>query len=193
LETVNDKPVNTGTNNIMKFKQIPLTFAAVLALGLASCSKNEPATPTAEDANKASETARMEAGKTADAAKAEAAKTAEAAKAEAAKTADAANAEAAKTADAAKAQAVKTADAAKVEGVKAADASKTQGLIDKVKSLIAENKFTDASSVLEQLSGQSLSADQAKLVDSLKEQIQKALTAKAADNAGTAVGNLLKK
>ena len=188
----------------MKFKQIPLTFAAVLALGLASCSKNEPATPTAEDANKAPETARIEVGKTADAAKAEAAKTADAAKAEAAKTAEAAKVEAAKTAeaasveaartaDAAKAQAVRTADAAKAEGVKAAEASKTQGLIDKAKSLIAENKLTDASSVLQQLSGQSLSAEQAKLVDSLKEQIQKALTAKATDNAGTAVGDLLKK
>ena len=177
----------------MKFKQIPTLLIAVLTLGLASCSKNESVTPTAEDANKAAETARIEAAKTADAAKAEAAKTAEAAKAEAAKTADAANAEAAKTADAAKAQAVRTADAAKAEVVKAADGSKTQGLIDKAKSLIAENKFTDASSVLQQLSGQSLSADQTKLVDSLKEQIQKALTAKAADNAGAAVGNLLNK
>ena len=193
LETVNDKPVKAETNNIMKFKQIPLILAAVLALGLASCSKNEPATSTADDANKAADAARIEAEKTAEAAKAEANKAAEAAKAEAAKTADAAKAEAAKTAEAAKAQAAITADAAKAEAEKAADASKTQGLIDKAKSLIAESKFTDASSVLQELSGKSLSAEQTKLVDGLKEQIQKALTAKTADNAASAVGNLLNK
>ena len=193
LETVNDKPVKVETNNIMKFKQITIILAAVLALGLASCSKNEPATSTADDANKAAETARVEAAKTAEAAKAEAAKTSEAARAEAAKTSEAARAEAAKTAEAVKAQEVKTADAAKAEAEKAADASKTQGLIDKAKGLVAENKFTDASSVLQELSGKSLSAEQTKLVDSLKEQIQKALTAKTADNAASAVGNLLNK
>jgi hypothetical protein len=77
--------------------------------------------------------------------------------------------------------------------VKAADSAKTQGLIDKAKSLIAESKFSDASSVLQQLTGQTLSGDQAKLVDALKEQIQKALAAKATDNAAGAAGNLFKK
>jgi colicin import membrane protein len=180
----------------MKFKQVPIALVAVLAIGLAGCNKNESATTTAEDANKAAETARVEAAKTAEAAKAEAAKTSEAARAEAAKTSEAARAEAAKTAEAAKAQDVKTADAANAEAAKvakAADTSRTQGLIDKAKILVAENKFTDASSVLQELSGKSLSAEQTKLVDSLKEQIQKALTAKATDNAASAVGNLLNK
>jgi hypothetical protein len=177
----------------MKLKQIPITLAAMLALGLASCSKNETSTTAADDANKTAETARIEAAKTAEAAKAEEAKTSEAARAEAAKTSEAARAEAAKTTEAAKAQAVRTADAAKAEAVKAADTSRTQGLIDKVRTLVAEGKFSDASSVVQQLSGQPLSAGQTKLVDGLKEEIQKALTAKAAENAAANVGNLLNK
>jgi colicin import membrane protein len=181
---------------------IPLIAATVLALGLASCSKNEPVAPAAEDinkaassaadaANKAAEAAKAQAAKAADAAKAEAAKVAEAAKAEAAKAADAAKAEAAKTAEAAKVEAAK-AEAAKAEAAKAADNAKTQGLIDKAKSLIAEGKFADASSALQQLAGQTLSGEQQTLVDGLKEQIQKALAAKAAENAAGAAGNLLK-
>jgi len=139
-------------------------------LGWPVAAKNEPVTPAADDASKAAASA-------ADAAK----KGGEAAKAEAAKTADAAKTEAARVADAAKTD---TADAAK-----AADNNKTQGLIDKAKSLIAEGKFSDAASVLQQLAGQSLSSDQQKIVDGLKEQLQKALAGNAAGN----VGNLLKK
>jgi hypothetical protein len=65
--------------------------------------------------------------------------------------------------------------------------------IDKAKGLIAENKFSEASSVLQQLAGQPLTAEQQQLVDSLKEQIQKALAANAAGEGASAVGNLLKK
>jgi hypothetical protein len=71
--------------------------------------------------------------------------------------------------------------------------SKTQEWIDKAKSLVAENKFSEASSVLQQLAGQPLSAEQQKLVDSLKEQIKKALATKATGEGASAVGNLLKK
>jgi hypothetical protein len=178
----------------MKLKQISLSVAAMLALGLAGCNKNEPAMTSADDAAKTAETARIEAAKVADAAKDEAAKNAEAARVEAAKTADAAKAEAARTAEAAKVQAAKTAEAAKAADAAKAEADvKVQGLIDKAKGLIAENKLSDASTVLQQLAGLSLSPDQAKLVNSLKEQIQKTLTAKAADNAAGTVGNLLKK
>jgi hypothetical protein len=74
-------------------------------------------------------------------------------------TADAA----AKTAEAAKAE------AAKVEAARAADNTMVQGLLDKAQSLIAQSKFSDASSALQQLAGQSLSGDQQKLVDGLKE------------------------
>jgi hypothetical protein len=99
----------------------------------------------------------------------------------------------AKTAEATKAEAVKAVDAAKTEVAKAADNSKAQELIDKAKSLVAENKFADASTVLQQLAGQSLSGEQQALVTSLKEQIQKVLAAKATDNAAGTVGNLLQK
>lgn len=184
----------------MKLKQISLTLAATLALGLAGCGKNESTTTTSEEtATRTAETAKVEAAKAAETAKAEAAK-ADAARVEAA-NAEAARVEAAKV-EAAKVEAarVETArveaakvEAARVEAAKAADNDKVQGLIDRVKSLIAEGKFTDASSVLQQLAGQSLSSDQAKLVDGLKEQIQKALAAKAAENAAGSAGNLLKR
>ena len=167
----------------MKHKTLLLTFIAALAFGLAGCSKNEPVTTTADDANKAASSAADAAAKTAEAAKVEAAKTDQATKAEAAKTAEAAKVEAAKADQAAKVEAAKAAEAAKVEAAKAADNAKAQELIDKAKNLVAEGKFSDASSVLQQLTGLSLTSEQQKLVDSLKEQIQKALAAKAAENA----------
>lgn len=172
----------------MKLENFSLILAAALALGLAGCSKNEPAASAAEDANKAAVSAADTAAKAAETARAEAAKAAETAKAEAARVAEAAQAEADKVAEAAKLEATKTAEAAK-----AADTAKTQGLIDQVKSLIAEGKYSDATSLLGQLAGQSLNVDQQKLVDGLKEQIQKALAAKAAGNAAGDLGNLLKK
>ena len=195
----------------MKCKRISLTLAASLALGLASCSKNEPVTTAADDANKAAsatadaraaEAARVEAAKLAESAKAEAARAeaakfaeaakAEVARAEAAKAAAAANAETVKTADVVKAEAAKP-EATPAEAAKATDNGKAQALIDKAKSLVAENKFSDASSVLQQLAGQALDGDQTKLVDGLKEQIQKALAARAAENAAGAAGGLFKK
>ena len=168
---------------------LALTLGAALALGLAGCGKNESATSAPEDANKAAVSASDAAAKAAEAAKVEAQKAADAAKAEAAKTAEAAKAEAARVADAAKVEAAKTAEAAKAEAAKTADNAKTQGLIERAKSLIADGKLSDASSVLQQLTGQTLSGDQTKLVESLKEQIQKALAAKA---AGGVPGDLLK-
>jgi len=176
----------------MKTTFLSVAIAAA-GLALAGCSKSEPATPTVEHANKAAVSAADATAKAAEAAKAEAEKTAAAVKAEAARVADAAKAEAARVTDAAKVEAAKTAEAATAEATKAADNAKTQGLIDKAKSLIAEGKFSDAASVLQQLAGQTLSGDQTKLVESLKEQIQKAIAAKATENAAGAAGNLLKK
>jgi len=155
----------------MKLEKLSLTIAAALALGLASCSKNEPATLGADDAKKADTLA-------ADAD---------------AKTADVAKAEAEKAADAAKADAEKAVDAAKIEAAKAPENATIQGLIDKAKSLVAVANYADASTILQQLTGKTLSADQTTLVADLKEQIQKALAAKAAENAAGNVGNLLKK
>jgi hypothetical protein len=71
------------------------------------------------------------------------------------------------------------------------DASKVPDLIDKAKGLVADGKYSDAAAVLQQLTGQSLTDDQQKLVDSLKDQIQKALAAKAG-NAADAAGGLPK-
>jgi hypothetical protein len=184
----------------MKHKTLLMGLAAALAIGLVSCSKNETVTTTADDANKAAEAAKAEAAKSAEAArveaaKAEAEKTAEAAKVEAAKV-EAAKVEAAKV-EAARVEAARV-EAARVEAAKAAEAAKSadnskfQGLIDKAKSLIAENKLSDASSVLQQLAGQSLSGEQQKVVDGLKAQIQKALIAKAAGDAAGSAGNLLR-
>jgi colicin import membrane protein len=174
----------------MKQRTLLLTLAAVLALGLAGCSKNETGTTAADDATKAATSAADAAAKTAEAAKVEAAKVAEAAKVEAAKTAEAAKVEAAKV-EAAKAEAAKV-DAAKADAAKAADNTKAQGLIDKAKNLIAEGKLSDASSALQQLTGLSLTDEQKKLVDGLKDQIQKALAAKAAADAAGAAGGLLR-
>jgi hypothetical protein len=139
----------------MKFQQASLTLCATLALGLASCSNNESATATADDATKAT-------GSNADALTT----TSETTRVEAAKTAEAG---------------------------RAPDNGKAQELIDKASSLVAESKFSDASSVLEQLTGQSISGEQTKLVDGLKEQIQKALVAKTTETAPDIGGNLLKK
>jgi len=171
----------------MKHKTLLLTLAAALAFGLAGCSKNETGTTATDDANKAANSAADAAAKTAEAAKVEAAKTDQATKAEAAKTAEAAKVEAAKTAEAAKVEAAKADQAAKVEAAKAADNAKAQELIDKAKNLVAEAKFSDASSVLQQLTGLSLTDEQTKLVAGLKEQIQKALAAKAAADAAGAI------
>lgn len=162
----------------MKFKQISFTLAAVLALGLAGCSKNEPVTPVADDANKAANSTADAVAGTVDAAKVEAAKV-EAAKVDAAKV------------EVPKADA--TTVAVPADATKAAESAKDQGLIDKAKGLVAENKLSEASSLLQQLAGRTLTPEQTKLVDGLKEQIQKALSANAIENAGGAAGNLLKK
>jgi Arc/MetJ-type ribon-helix-helix transcriptional regulator len=153
----------------MKSKTILITFVAVLALGLAGCSKNEPATPAAGDVNKAVDTTAAAVAKTA----------------EATTTVAVTNAVAVVTTAAA--QVTNTAAAMKV-----VDNSKVQELIDKAKGLVADGKFPDASTVLQQLARQSLTDEQTKLVDGLKDQIQKALAAKAAGNAAGAAGGLLK-
>ena len=185
----------------MKQKTLLLTLAAVLAFGLAGCGKNEPGTTAADDATKAATSAADAAARTAEAAKVEAAKVAEATKAEAAKAAEAAKVEAEKTAEAAKVEAAKVeaakveaakVEAAKADAAKAADNTKAQGLIDKAKNFVAEGKLSDASSALQQLTGLSLTDEQKKLVDGLKDQIQKALAAKTAADAAGAAGNLLR-
>jgi len=186
--------------NRTKLNRLSLIFVSALALGLTGCGKNENVTSTADaNAAKSAETAKVEAAKAAEIA------TAEAAKAEAARI-DAANVEAARV-EAAKVEAAKVeaarvetarveaakVEAAKAEAAKAASLTQTQSLIDQAKSLIADGRLSDASGVLEQLAGKSLSTDQTIQVNGLKDQVQKGLVAKAATDAASAAGNILKR
>ena len=79
------------------------------------------------------------------------------------------------------------------EVAKPAEDASIQELIAKARTLAAEKKYAEASAVVQQLSSKALNADQATLVEGLKQEIQKALTAKATDNAVGALGNALPK
>lgn len=158
----------------MKNSRIFITIAAALALGLAGCKKPDQAAPPASGDSATPPTApAMDISAAATNAAAAAMQPVADLKATAAS--------------------VVTNAKQQAEAAKAAVNSQVQKLIDQAKNLVAESKFTDASNVLQQLAGQTLSADQQTLVDTLKEQIQKALAAKAAADAATATSNLLKR
>jgi outer membrane PBP1 activator LpoA protein len=74
-------------------------------------------------------------------------------------------------------------------------AQEAQSLIDKAKSLIADNKYSEAMDVLKRLSSMELTAEQKKMVDDLMAQVQKAMAGAAAseasDKAKDAVGGML--
>ncbi|MCL5099145.1 MAG: hypothetical protein M1608_16730 [Candidatus Omnitrophica bacterium] len=70
---------------------------------------------------------------------------------------------------------------------------KVQGLIDTAKQLIADNKFADALRTLTDLSKLKLTDTQQKMVDALKEQVNKSLANKTATEAGKALDGLLPK
>lgn len=138
------------------------SLATAITFSLVGCGKQNPPPPSTAEGTEESAAPAAETMK----------QTAESAKA----TAETATAEASK-------QAQETAAAA---------SSQAQEWIDKAKSLVAESKFSEASSVLEQLAALKLTPEQQKLVDSLKEQIQKALASKATSEGASAAGNLLK-
>jgi hypothetical protein len=69
----------------------------------------------------------------------------------------------------------KTEPAATQTVQQAAGAATTQGLLDKARSLIADQRYQEAQTVLNQLAGMSLSPDQQKLVTELETQVQNAL------------------
>jgi hypothetical protein len=71
--------------------------------------------------------------------------------------------------------------------------TKANALIEQAKTLMGESKYDDALNTLQQLANFKLTPEQDKLVAGLKEQIQKAMAAKATADGASAVGNLLKK
>jgi hypothetical protein len=66
-------------------------------------------------------------------------------------------------------------------------------IIEAARKLTGENKYDEALKMLGTLANSKLTPDQQKMVDSLKEQIQKAMAAKATESATKAVGDLFKK
>ena len=73
----------------------------------------------------------------------------------------------------------------------AAPASQIEGLIYNAKGLVANQQYQDALNVVQQLSGMKLTAEQQKLVDGLKTQVQAALAKAAGADAASALGNPL--
>ena len=82
---------------------------------------------------------------------------------------------------------VTTEAAAQVKGAE----QQAQGLIDRVKSLVSEQKYQDALTSLGELRSLKLTPDQQKLVDGLKTQIQTALAKNTAADPAAAVGGVL--
>ena len=77
----------------------------------------------------------------------------------------------------------------------ASSTSTTQSMIDKAKSLIADNKYSEAMDLLKRLSSMQLTPEQRKLVDDLMAQVQQAMpgaaAAEATQKAKNAVGGML--
>ena len=116
---------------------------------------------------------------------------------EATKASEAAAADAQKLATSAQRTASEAAAALKDATATAGDSTaKAQGLIDTAKRLTSENKWSEALKTLNELANVKLTPEQQKLVESLKAQAQKQIeamaTKKATDEAGKAVGGLLK-
>ena len=152
----------------MKLKIIGAGFSACLVTALlGGCGSKETTTPVATGDQPAAESATTKAP-------------------EAAAAATAAEKSAA-TAVTATTQAVVQAatDAAKQT---AAETTQIQSLIDKAKSLVDQKKYQDALDTLKQLAGSKLTAEQQKLVDDLKTQIQKLMSSDAAKSVGGLLG-----
>ena len=155
---------------------IPVVLSVMIAL-MAGCSKQEEA-PPAQPAKDAVSSAKD---------------TATSAVAKAEKAASDAAAQVKETANNAVAEAQKAAS-----NTVAAATPDANGLIDKVKSLVAEKKYTEALDELKKLGDLKLTPEQQKMVDDIKAQIQQAMGGAsatvddAAKKAGDALGGMVK-
>ncbi len=149
----------------MKATIIGATCAALLAIGLASgCSKSDPSAPAASDAVDSTKKAIGDA----------------VTKDKAAEVKDVTR----KTIEDVKQQ---------VTDVAAAADAQVKNTVERARNLITEKKYSEALNLVkDKLSGLKLTAEQQKLVESLKEQIQKAISGQGATDATKTASDLLK-